>query len=316
MAPTRKVYFNGQYIEESEARVSIFDSALMYGDMCFEMTRTYKHKPFRMRDHLERLYAGLKIAEIDCGLTIDEMEKATNDLINFNINCFAEDMDMQIMHNVSRGPLPIYESVFERGLEPTVTINTWPLITNMAGSADKYETGVHSVIVPQQSVPARILDPKIKNRSRMFYQIANLQAERLEPGAYPLLTDEDGFITEGTGNNFFIVKNGELFTPEGRNILRGVSRGTVIDIAKDLGIPCHETNLETYDVNAADEAFVTSTTVFAIPVTRFNFQPVGDGKVGPMVKSITDAFSENVGVDIVAQAKQYKNDLESFNKAK
>jgi len=87
-----------------------------------------------------------------------------------------------------------------------------------------------------------------------------------------------------------------------------------MDIAKDLGIPCHETNLETYDVNAADEAFVTSTTIFAIPVTRFNFQPVGDGKVGPMVKSITDAFSEQVGVDIVAQAKQYKNDLESFNK--
>ena len=73
MAQTRKVYFNGRYVEESEARVSIFDSALMYGDMCFEMTRTYKHKPFRLRQHIERLYAGLKIAEIDCGLTVDDM---------------------------------------------------------------------------------------------------------------------------------------------------------------------------------------------------------------------------------------------------
>ena len=77
MAQTRKVYFNGRYVEESEARVSIFDSALMYGDMCFEMTRTYKHKPFKLRQHIERLYAGLKIAEIDCGLTVDDMEKAT-----------------------------------------------------------------------------------------------------------------------------------------------------------------------------------------------------------------------------------------------
>ena len=93
MAQTRKVYFNGRYVEESEARVSIFDSALMSGDMCFEMTRTYKHKPFRMRHHLERLYAGLKIAEIDCGLTIDDMEKATNIAVYLKEEGFLEYFD-------------------------------------------------------------------------------------------------------------------------------------------------------------------------------------------------------------------------------
>ena len=126
--------------------------------------------------------------------------------------------------------------------------------------------------------------------------------------ASALLTDDDGFITEGTGNNFFIAKDGELFTPEPRNILRGVTRQTVMELAADLGIRCRERNLEPYDVAGADEAFNTSTTIAVMPVTRFNGLPIGDGKVGPMVRSLIDAFSELVAVDIVAQAKQYKEE--------
>ena len=129
--------------------------------------------------------------------------------------------------------------------------------------------------------------------------------KKFEKNASALLTDENGFITEGTGNNFFLIKDGELFTPEGRNILRGVTRGAVIELADELGIPCHETNLEPYDLANADEAFITSTTIAIMPATKFNGMEIGDGKVGPMVKSLTDAFSEMVGVDIVAQAKEY-----------
>ena len=311
MPQDRKVYFNGDYVPESEARVSIFDSALMFGDMLFEMTRSYNGEPFRLSQHLERLYAGLKIAEIDCGLTIDEMEEATLRTVEVNRPCFPEGLDFQIMHNVSRGPLPQYETVFPQGLGPTVTINCWPLTFHMAATADNYDTGVHLVIPPQRSVPARLIDPKIKNRSRIYYQMANLQARKIDPAASALLTDEDGFITEGTGNNFFLVKDGELFTPEPRNILRGVTRQTVMDLAGDLGIPCHERNLEPYDVSAADEAFITSTTIALLPATRFNGQPIGDGQVGPMVHSLLDAFSEMVGVDIVAQAKRYKQEAEA-----
>ena len=128
----------------------------------------------------------------------------------------------------------------------------------------------------------------------------------MEKGSSPLLTDEDGFITEGTGNNFFMVKDGELFTPEGRNILRGVTRGTVMELAEKLGIKCREVNLEPYDLASADEAFITGTTFAILPATLFNSMPIGDGKVGPIVKSLTKAFSEMVRVDIVAQAKQYR----------
>ena len=176
MVQQRKVYLNGDFVSEQDARISIFDSAVMFGDMVFEMTRVYNHKPFRLRHHLERLYASLKVTEMDPGMSIDEMEGATLQTIETNKGCFPEGLDFQIMHNVSRGPLPIYSVLFPGGLEPTITINCWPLIWHLGPHAEEYAKGIHLVITPQQSVPARFLDPKVKNRSRLHYQIANLQA--------------------------------------------------------------------------------------------------------------------------------------------
>jgi branched-chain amino acid aminotransferase len=308
MPAQRKVYFSGEFVPESEARVSIFDTALMSGDMVFEMTRTYNQEPFRLRHHLERLYAGIKALEIDCGLSIDEMEEATHQTLEVNRLAFPHGLEIQIMHNVSSGPLALYKTVFPEGLKPTVTINCWPLTWHLARVADQYETGVHAVIPPQRSVPARLIDPKIKNRSRIYYQVANIQASKVDKDAMALLTDEDGFLTEGTGANVFLVKGGELFTPEPRNILRGVTRGAVIDLASDLEIPVHEKNLEPYDMVTANEAFFSGTSMFLLPITWFNGLPVGDGNVGPMAKSLIAAFSDTVGVDIVAQAKQYEEE--------
>ncbi|MCZ6679220.1 MAG: aminotransferase class IV [Candidatus Poribacteria bacterium] len=311
MTPQRKVYLNGEFVAEADAKVSIFDSALMFGDMVFEITRTFNGKPFRLREHLERLYAGLKILEIDCGLTIDEMEKETHHTIEVNRPCFPDGLDFQIMHDVSRGPLGFYQSIFPEGARPTITINCWPLTWHVGAFADTYETGVHAVIPPQRSVPARLIDPKIKNRSRIYYQVANQQAQKVDSKAWALLTDEDGFITEGTGANFFIVKNGELFTPEPRNILRGVTRDATIKFAAEVGIRCHECNLEPYDVATADEALFTSTPFVMMPATRFNTQPIGTGAVGPVTRGLLNTWREVVGVDIVAQAKQYAKDAES-----
>ena len=115
--------------------------------------------------------------------------------------------------------------------------------------------GVHAVVPTQRSVPSRLIDPKIKNRSRIYYQIANLQAQKVDAEAWALLTDEDGFLTEGTGSNFFVVKDGGLLTAEPRNILRGVTRQAVLELAESLGLSCRECNLEPYDVMTADEAF-------------------------------------------------------------
>ena len=309
--PQRLVYFNGSYVSERDARISIFDSALMFGDMVFEMTRSFKQKPYRLRNHLDRLYASMKYAEIECGLSIEEMEAATGETIERNLPSL-EGLDYQIMHNVTRGALPLYDTLVREGLRPIVTINVIPLVRHIGGTAHYYERGAHFVVTPQQSVPARYIDPKAKNRSRIYYQLANLQAQRMENGANALLTDEHGFITEGTGNNVFIVLNGEILTPRPHDILRGISRQACMELAERLNIPVREANIEPYDVREAEEAWYTSTTICMVPITRFNFQPVGSGRPGPVYRRLIEAWSEEVGVDIPAQAREYAERAKSW----
>jgi branched-chain amino acid aminotransferase len=301
---SREVYLNGQFVPEADARISIFDCALMYGDMVFEMTRSFRQRPYRLREHLERLYASLAYVEVDCGLSLSEMEAATFSTIERNLPAL-DGLDFQIMHDVTRGALPLYDTIVREGTRPVVSINVFPLVRHIGGMAERYETGGHYVLTRQQSVPARYIDPKAKNRSRIFYKIAELQAARMEPGAMALLTDERGFITEGTGNNFFMARDGEILTPRGHDILRGVSRGACLELARRLGIPVREADIEPYDVRQAAEVWSTSTTICMIPVTRFDFRPVGDGHPGPIYRRLLAAWSEEVGVDIAGQAREY-----------
>ncbi len=308
----RTVYFNGRFVPESEARVSIFDSALMFGDMAFEMTRTYGGKPFRLREHLQRLYASLRLLEIDCGLTREEMERVTLDTLERNRPTESADMDWQIMHDVSRGPLPLYRSALSEPPRPTVSVNCWPLITHMGPFAEKYAAGVNLVIPAQQAIPAHLLDAKAKTRSRMHYQMAVLQAARMGEGRWPVLLDPDGFLAEGPGWNIFLVKDGELLTPEPRNILQGVSRGMTMELATQAGIPVREANLGRYEALTADEIFCTATTYALVHATAFEGQPIGDGQPGPVFRRLLDAWKSAVGVDFVAQADDYARRLPAW----
>ena len=136
----RVVYLNGEYVPEAEARISIFDSALMYGDMLFEMTRSFRQRPYRLRDHLERLYDSLSYVEIDCGLSIDDLERVTGETIERNLP-ELDGRDFQIMHNVTRGGMALYEEIVKEGTKPVVTINIFPLIRHIGGMAEKFEEG-------------------------------------------------------------------------------------------------------------------------------------------------------------------------------
>jgi len=305
----RVVSFNGTFVPESEARVSIFDSALIFGDMAFEMTRTFNGTPFRLRQHLERLYASLRLIEVDSGLPIDEMEELTLETLARNQSTEAENVDWQIMHNVSCGPLPIYKSVFADGLRPTVSINCWPLITLMGSFAPNYRTGVQLVVPSQRAIPADLLDPRAKTRSRLHYRTALLQGARMGADVWPLMLDPDGYIAEGPGWNVMLVKNGELLSPEPRNILQGVSRDVSRDLAGQLGIPMRETNLAVYDALQADEIFCTATTYCLVHAVSFEGRTIGDGRPGPVFSRLMDAWKKLAGVDFVAQAHSYSDIL-------
>ena len=312
----RLVYVNGKYVPEKDANISIFDSALMFGDMVFEMTRSFNKKQFKLREHLERLYAGIKILRIPLKTSIEEMERVCSEVVEKNDPSFTKTDEHRLMINVSRGPLAIYSAVFDGKLEPTLIIADFPLKWTVAGMGKLFDSGINAVVTSQRAIPSHLLDAKIKNRSRLHYQMANIEASLYKgDNNWALLLDPDGFIAEGTGDNFFIVKNGVIITPEGRNILRGISRAYVFELAEQLGMKWLEKNIEQYDVYTADEAFMTGTPFCILPVTSLNGVPIGKGGIGKTTKRLLEKWGENVGVDIISQIKGFNKETEGLKGA-
>ena len=305
--PGRVVYWNGEFVPESEARVSIYDSALMFGDMVFEMTRSFNGVQFKLREHLERLYASMKYVRIPEPMSIDEMESAALETIEANSRAFEVDDEHRLMIDVSRGLLSIYAGIEGLTAGPNVIIADFPLRWTVASMGHLFESGINVVIPSQRAIPASLIDPKIKNRSRIHYLIANVQASNNSgEDNWALLLDTDGFIAEGTGDNFFIIKNRTIISPEGRNILRGISREYVMrELAPQLGLDVVEKNIEPYDVFTADEAFMTATPFCVLPVVSLDAEPIGDGKPGEVTSLLLKTWSENVGMDIEGQIKRW-----------
>jgi branched-chain amino acid aminotransferase len=294
-------YINGEFVPESEARVSIYDRGYMFADLVTESTRTFSMRPFKLAEHLDRLYDSMKATEIDSGMSKAEMEAATAEMLDRNRALFGPGDEAWIVHNVSRGVFQYRsEPGLRQGPEATVVIHCFPI--DFPSFARFYTEGVHAITPSVRQVPPETLDPKIKHRSRMAGQLADLEVARTDPGAMAVLLDRDGNLTENTGGNFFIVSGGVVRTPTTRSVLEGVSRATVLELCAQLGIPHSEEVLQAYHATVADEAFITSTPYSMLPVTRFNGRPVGDGRPGPVTARLLDAWSELVGVDIVDQA--------------
>lgn len=311
----RVVYFNGELVSEKEAKISIYDSALMFGDMVFEMTRSFNKKQFKLREHIERLYAGIKILRIPLAMTQAEMEQACYETIEANDHLFANDDEHRLMIDVTRGLLGIYHGIEGLHKGPNVIIADFPLRWTVASMGKLFDAGINAVITSQRAIPASLLDPKIKNRSRIHYQMANIEASQIEgDNNWALLLDPDGFIAEGTGDNFCIVKNGIVITPEGRNILRGISRAYVMEeLCPQMAFPVLERNIEPYDVYTADEAFMMGTPFCMLPVTSLNGIPIGTGEVGSAFTKILRQWSETVDVDIKAQIQAWSDVCETSN---
>ena len=161
------------------------------------------------------------------------------------------------------------------------------------------------MITRTRSYEPEALDPKVKHLSRLNFALAELEANDVDPGAWPILTDRDGNITEGSGYNVFIVSDGVVRTPGDRAILAGVSRAMALELAGQLGVPAFEEDLQPYDLYTSDEVFFTSTPFCLLPVTQVDRRLIGDGKPGPLTRQLLAAWSEAVGVDIVDQAQHH-----------
>ena len=315
MATGRVTYVTGKWVPEEEASMHIYDSGFMFSSGVFDMFRTFNRVPFLIDEHIERLFMSMRAFYYDIDKTAGEIKKICYEAMHLNAHLFIND-EYRFMINVTRGPLAIYKDVFtladgEQWGKNSWIVNAWPLSKTAKTLAHFYITGANAVIVAQRQIPAQFLDPKVKSRSRAHYDIANIQASKYGRDAQALLLDDDGFVCEGTGANFIIVKGGTLIVPEQRNMLRGCSMAYVLDVlAPQIGLSVVEKNIEPYDVLESSEAFFTGTFTNLIPCNRLNGQFLKgmqgrDGPMGPVTKLICDTWSNNVGIDVVGQIKEW-----------
>ena len=304
---SRLVFFNEKFIPENEAKISIYDSALMFGDMIFEMTRSFKGKQFLLDKHVDRLLLGIKILRVPFKYSKKQIINFCYDTIEKNKYAFEKDDEHRLMIDVSRGLLGIYDGIEGLHSGTNLIIADFPLRWTVRNMGKLFDNGINAVITSQRAIPSMFMDPKIKNRSRLFYLTANIEASLFKgENNWALLLDANGFISEGTGDNFFLVKDNKVFTPKGKDILRGISRDYVINhLCKPLKIDVYEKNFEPYDVYAADEAFMTGTPFCMLPVTSLNGLKIGDGARGKIFNKLLSKWNKNVGLDIELQIKNW-----------
>lgn len=297
----REVWINSFYLQEHNAVVSVYDSAMMFGDTVFEMTRTFNNQTFRLKEHINRLFNSMKFLQIEIPYSKVEIFNAYESLLHRHIQVFPKEEEWRMLINVTRGILPMYVDADMGQSGINVTITCFPLRYVLKGKSHLYKEGVRAIIPSQRAIPHHLLDARIKSRSRQHYQMANLEVARQDPEAWALLMDEYGYVCEGTGSNFFIVnQNKEIVTPKPINCLRGVSRDYIMKMIK----PSHmiEDDITLYDIVTATEAFFTCTPFSILPCTSINGMPIGDGQVGKITKALTDRWIKYVGCDFVSQA--------------
>ena len=305
--PDYIAYFCGTYMPASQVKIDPMDRGFLVGDAVFDVFRTFNGKSFRVREHVDRLYRSLKYVRLDPGMPPEEMVEISEDVIRRNEHLRSEVGDFAIWQFVTRGrgrwahsAGPPAVGVFIRSL-------------GLGRFHHLYKEGAHGVIVRSRSYSPDALDPKVKNFSRMNFNMAELEAGDIDKAGWPILMDSRGNVAEGVGYNVFMTANGTIYTASDRSVLQGVSRGMIIDLARELGIPVVEGELQPYDIYNADEVFLSSTSPCVLPVTRVDRRQIGKGVPGPIVQRLLDAWSKAVGLDIVQQALTYgpREQLES-----
>lgn len=295
------VYLNGNLVPASQACLKIYDAGLVLGATVTEMTRTFRHRPYRLEDHLARLFRSLKYTRMATGLTPGELERISRELVTNNAKLIGPGDELGLIHFVTAGEFPVYagSAASSDSMQPTVCAHTFPLPFQLW--ARKMQLGAHVVTPSIRHVPPQCFDPKMKYRSRMHYFLADHEARLADPEAVALLLDLDGNVTETSGANFLIVERGTIVSPTLRNILPGISRQTVIELAARLDIPFVERDIQVHSVMNADEAFLASTPFCLMPVTRINGVAIADGRPGPLYRQLMEAWSAAIGVDIAGQ---------------
>jgi branched-chain amino acid aminotransferase len=297
-----QAYFNGSWIPARELAISVGDLGFVLGATVVERLRTFNARPFRVEEHVARLKHSLDIVGWPADQIVPEVRDAILAFPDHNAEHIAPGDDWSIAAFITPGET----SATSSDQHYTVCIHGGPL--PFSGWAHKFETGVAICITDIRQVPGNCWPPELKCRSRMHYYLADCEADRRCPGARAVLLDQRGFVGEcSTANVVAYYKDRGLVTPKLEGVLPGISQLTLFELADELGIPRSEADILPAELAAADEVFTTSTSICIQPVVKQDDKPIADGRPGPIYRQLLAAWSQKVGLDIPAQARQFAN---------
>ncbi len=279
---TPKIYISGKLYDKADAKISVYDHGLLYGDGVFEGIRVYDGKIFRLREHVDRLFESARHIKLEIPLNREQMAEAVTSTVKAN----AQLSPTYIRLVVTRGAGYL-------GLDPRKASNPQVIIiaeTITLYPAELYENGLEIATVSTIRNHPNALNPRIKSLNYLNNILAQIEA--VEAGCFEaLMLNHKGEVAECTGDNIFLVKRGVLKTPAlDAGILEGITRNAVIELARAAHIQVQETALTRHDVYTADECFLTGTAAEVVPVVRCDSRAIGSGKPGPITKQLREQF--------------------------
>lgn len=276
-----KVYLDGKFIPEKEAKVSVLDHGLLYGDGVFEGIRAYNGRVFRLSEHLDRLYESAKTIMLKIHLPKDELEQVVLETMRVNK---LRDAYIRLVVTRGRGDL---------GLDPrkcpkaTIFVITDKIVLY---PASYYREGLAIVTVATQSSLLEVLNPRVKSLNYLNNIMAKVEAINAGVEEAIMLT-QDGYVSECTGDNIFMLRRGVLLTPPTYlGILEGITRNAVIELARKLRLEVNEQIFTRHDLFNAEECFLTGTAAEVVPVTKIDGRVIGEGKPGEITKKLIEEF--------------------------
>jgi branched-chain amino acid aminotransferase len=276
-----KIYIDGTFYPEADAKISVFDHGLLYGDGIFEGIRFYNGRVFRLEEHLDRLFDSARAINLAIPMTKQELTEATLNTIRTN-----ELRDGYVRLIITRGVGNLGLSP-DRCNKPTVIIISGAIALY---PEEMYEIGLNVITCSTRRIAPAALSPTVKSLNYLNNVIAKIEANQAG-AAEGIMLNEQGFVAECTGDNVFALKRGTLLTPTiASGALRGITREVVIEMAADMGIPLREMQMTTYDLYTADECFLTGTAAEVIAMVRLDGRTIGDGKPGEVTRKFVERF--------------------------
>ncbi len=283
MSANLLIHLDGKLVPESEAKISVFDHGLLYGDGVFEGIRFYNGRVFRLTEHLHRLYDCAKAVCLTIPISFEEMEKATLETVAAN-NLRDGYIRLVITRGVGSLGLNPYQCPKASVIIIASSIALYP--------AERYQEGLKLITCGTRRPNSAALSPQVKSLNYLNNIMAKIEC--LQAGCDEgIMLNDQGYVSECTGDNVFIVKNGKVTTPPvSAGALDGITRRAVIELLGEMGTPCTEAVMTRFDVYTADECFLTGTAAEVIAAVQYDRRPIGDGKPGKVTNDLIQRFKK------------------------